>query len=238
MNFNDVPFDMAQAHWDRWREFFVPIGGYHYNAHFFRFITNEVICTATKPEPVDRRLYSELGVRLIATGDHKCPKLYMPDDEGNASDEVVPQTALTEHGNQYCLVDLNTGHVVRLHRGEVWKNHPAMPVRWRGRASAYFAGLGEIPIGGEIEINRPRTLTKEERACISDLRDTAKMWLRTEPKDLEDVERLALTAHPVPAADLIGTTFSELPTALRWRLATNGSTAGRNKTTVPFLCVR
>ena len=53
-----------------------------------------------------------------------------------------------------------------------------VPVRFRDRASAYWTGPGQPPIGGELSLYKPRARTPEEKEKARDFIALAKAWHR------------------------------------------------------------
>ena len=234
-------FDFARAMWDDYKAF-------HNNHHpiFVQFDTGELICTHTKVDPNLRHLWTNLGVSLYFTTDEKCPPLYEESQGGNP----IPKAWLNDGGGQYLLVDYMTRQVVRLSRGLT-----NIPVRLRGRATAYFAGAGEPPIGGKIELSKPESFTKNELEHIETISQACRAWAALNDLKLVRGPGRFLHArgcweHNIEGTDtwvinkqgprhlVVDVSFDTLTDAHKAQIAFHGLSTGREKFMVDRLYIR
>lgn len=229
-------FNHARERWDSYKAFHVFHGhSAEWRAHtapFVQFDTGELICTVREPRPEQRREYYPLGVTLVGSHDTKRPALFLP------KGEPVKDAWLNKYSMQYLLVDHDSGRVVALTKSKL----PGVPLRFNGTATAYFAGVGEPPVGGPIALCQTNPLTAGERRHINALRAASRAWLTLGGDAVEEAwaqyrsaAKFAPGPTPLPVMDLLKVDFNELTLRQRLTLDEFGTTAGQTRTSVPYL---
>lgn len=152
--------------WDKYRQFHIGVTPVSLTSTtvpyaeppFVMFDSGEVIATSGAPNPNVRCAYPMLGVTLVATGDAKCPALTTADGA------KVPKAWLNDNGQQYLLIDHDTGRAVRTDAYYNASPLVSADCYWAKAAAAYFAGPGQPPIGRKVALRQPlKLLPKETR---------------------------------------------------------------------------
>ena len=237
-------FDRNTSWWDGYRRFYILVGkrdksGWNdKDGAFIRFETGELICTTTfDRDPSARKEYKALGLTICSTEDSRCPTLY--DAEG----KKVLKGWLP---SQNLLVDHETGRAVKLRRNyesqytklNEWAK--PIPTALRGRATAYFPGEGEPPVGAPIKTDQPAPLSPDERARLSDLKAQANAWARLTDQDTKPEfggykPSTPLEASMVTAPLDTQLRFADLIDTQKLQLARHGWIMPRLKIEHPYL---
>jgi hypothetical protein len=199
-------------HWDAWSAFHVD----HVYNTFVQFDTGEFVVCYRHWRPDQRRTYNDLHIRIVATGDDACPRLYVP-----GKDKPIPWSHLNHKGMQTLLLDLDHKRAVSLDTWLTTENTPSpIPERFlvtnQRNVTAYYAGPGAMPVGQPIIRHYPQPLTYDQRKHIGELTDACKVWLQMQP------EPVTGTRLPLPVLDFVATPFSALTTDQRVAVAARG----------------
>lgn len=202
-------FDHSKMEWDNWRAFHID-HGYH---QFTQFDTGEFVVCSNSWRPENRRVYKELGVQIVATGDDDCPQLFVP-----GQDKPIAKTHLNHQGMQTLLLDFNHKRAVALGPSLAKDNAPMVPARFFShRVTAYYPGPDAPPVGAPITRHYPQPLTYDERKHINELVDACKVWLQMQPTPGPKVKLVTL-----PVGEFLDVSFSVLTTGHRMTIAQNG----------------
>jgi hypothetical protein len=210
-------FDHSKMQWDAWKAYY--IDEHKYNT-FVQFDTGEFVVCYRNWRPDERKVYSDLHLRIVATGDEDCPRLYVPGQE-----KPIPKSHLNHHGMQTLLLDLDSHRAVSINTWLTKENAPALiPERFasensRRNVTAYYAGPQATPVGVPITRHYPQPLSSTQRKHIGELADASKVWLQ-----MQTQHNLAKPVKWVemPVLDFVETPFSTLTTEQRVTVAGRG----------------
>lgn len=210
-------FDPAEMAWDSWRAFHID---HEWNT-FVQFDTGEFVVCARSWSPDKRKTYDKLHLRIVATSDDDCPRLYIP-----GAETPIPKSHLNHKGQQVLLLDLDHKRAVSVDLYLTKANAPLVPERFTEhgsrRVAAWYAGAHSMPVGAPITRHCLQPLTHDERAHINELTDAAKVWLQMQP-DHEMLEwKNRRDASVLPVRDFVDVSFSVLTTDHRKTVAMKG----------------
>lgn len=172
----DEPFNMQHAQWDQYREFHQRQRyGYH------RFATGELINVIPAPNTNHRGKQSCVGVTtVLASNAPELRGFHLETPDGRK----VPQAWLNlPQAGEHLVLDYTYGRAVGLMTYQQSKNDARLPVRFRGKAYAFWAGEGEPPVGRDITLWRP--LDAGEKACAKQFEDQCRAYAGLHNLDLK-----------------------------------------------------
>lgn len=235
-----APMTNDNRRWDEYRAF-------HWNVArgFVQFETGELIYTISKPDPDQRRIFRDLDVQIVATGDKDCPRFVTPEGEKVAS------AWLNRKGQSYLAVDLTTGRAVQLGghitygRAKPDARDEQAPFYLQGRFTAYWAGPGRNPVGKPIDYAPPMKYEGEERQRLDNLKAQCEAWcalMGIEPKRYSRTEKIDgesvwVRQCQVMPKGMVNRSFTDLQMNERIELAEHGYSSELKVLTSDYLKV-
>lgn len=221
----------SQVEWDEYRAFHVLVGDSwdRYRKPIAQFDTGEVIIRSHYLRPSRRKQYGAFNISLFQASDISYSRtdhrvwshLYrlrtdLRDPDGNK----VAFSQLLKGGAPLMLWDHDTNRIVTC--GGLNKN-TTVPVRFRDKARAYFAGAGSPPVGGQTRITTPAKLDKEEKTHIANVRAACKAWYELGEEGKQHEEKYYIVRRPLPSNEVLNVSdFLSLPLSSRIQLARYG----------------
>jgi hypothetical protein len=96
-------FDHSKMHWDAWGAFHVD----HKYSTFYQFDTGEFVVCYRNWRPDERKVYSDLHIQIVATGDDACPRCT---SRARTTDPSPSRISTTRAGCRlYCLISIPSG---------------------------------------------------------------------------------------------------------------------------------
>lgn len=223
-------FDHARCKWDDWR---AP-HRVHAN-NFVQFDTGELIATQyyCRDRYYRGHLKTDLGLEVLASDEllrgsftRKQRALKTPD-----GDKVLQSWFQSGEG---FVFDVGAQMLVRT--GDLM-NVEHVPTRFRQRATAYWTGPNNAPIGAPLKLTKPRQRTAEEKELVNDMRALAKAWHR-----LDDEAKIWQNVYNKKGLSIeylcsIEGNFEKLGVSEKARLAQNGVYGPFETITLPYVRV-
>lgn len=168
-------FDHSSMAWDDWRAFHIIHGAHN---KFVQFDTGEFIVCARSWQPGERHTYNEFHLKVVATDDEDCPKLYLPGMSKVEGAKPIYKSHLNHHGQQVLLLDYDSKRAVGL--WPVLKGSASIPERFTdsSRVAVYYAGPHAFPVGAPVTRQYPQPLTPAQRMHINELKSACDVWMQ------------------------------------------------------------
>lgn len=231
-------FDLKQAHFDMYNDFYIPHGPGSYQSgsgSFIQFNSGEVIVLNRSWQPDQRKHYSDLNIAIFSTADDRCPLLHRPDDKRR-----VPKTHLNYAGQQILLIDYDHNLAVSIDHDKRRKHtQPLMPERFnKMNVAAYYRGPLSPPVGQSIVIEYAYPFTPEQHEHLNDLKMACEAWFKMSKDWTEQQRRIFIHDHrPASMLGALHYTFSELGDNDRAIIALVGYDRGTKIETHDYLTI-